>query len=273
MIAWGLLAPGVRAQFTWGYWFLAALPPALIVTAIIVAATMFLYQPESQSQVSYKMVQTQLEILGPLSNHQWITLAVLCATVAGWLTGSMHKIDGAWVALLALCVLINTGVLGWGLLKKNIDWEMLIYMGVTLSIPTLLAEAQIDHWLVGLLAPLVVPFGATPALAFIVIALITYVIKMVFTSFLTVVTLVIALVPLAGDLHINPWVMIMIVLVASEVWFFQFQVDWHTLAFATTDGKGFSYPLMSRIHVFYAFAYIVALIAAIPYWRFLGLIR
>lgn len=273
MIAWGLLAPGVRAQFTWGYWFLAALPPALIVTAIIVAATMFLYQPESQSQVSYKMVQTQLEILGPLSNHQWITLVVLCATVAGWLTGSMHKIDGAWVALLALCVLINTGVLGWGLLKKNIDWEMLIYMGVTLSIPTLLAEAQIDHWLVGLLAPLVVPFGATPALAFIVIALITYVIKMVFTSFLTVVTLVIALVPLAGDLHINPWVMIMIVLVASEVWFFQFQVDWHTLAFATTDGKGFSYPLMSRIHVFYAFAYIVALIAAIPYWRFLGLIR
>jgi hypothetical protein len=145
-------------------------------------------------------------------------------------------------------------------------------MGATLSIPKLLSESKIDHWLVGLFAPVVLPFTDSPALAFIVIALITYLVKMVFTSFLTVVTLVIALLPLAGDLHINPWVMIMIVLVASEVWFFQFQVDWHTLAFATTDGKGFSYPLMSRIHLFYAAAYIIALVAAIPYWRYLGLI-
>ncbi len=272
LIAWGLLAPEVRAQFTWGYWFVAALPPTLIVTAIIVGATMWLYQPESQSQVSYKMVQTQLEILGPLSKYEWITLAVLCATVTGWLTGSMHKIDGAWVSLLAICVLINTGVLGFGMLKKSIDWEMLIYMGATLSIPALLTEAKIDQWLVSLLAPLVVPFKSTPALAFIVIALITYLVKLAFTSFLTVVTLAIALLPLAADLQINPWIMIMIVLMASEVWFFQFQVDWHTLAFATTEGRGFRYSDMNRIHLFYAAAYLIALVAAIPYWRYLGLI-
>ena len=273
LIAWGLLAPEVREQFTWGYWFLAALPPTLIVAAIIVGATMLLYQPESQSQISYKMVQTQLEILGPLSKYEWITVVVLCATVTGWLTGSMHKIDGAWVALLALCLLINTGVLAWGMLKKSIDWEMLIYMGATLSIPTLLTEAQIDRWLVGLFAPLVVPFSATPALAFIVIALITYAVRLVFTSFLTVVTLAIALLPLAAELQINPWIMIMIVLIASEMWFFPFQVDWHSLAYATTDGKGFSYQDMKRIRLVYAAAYLIALVAAIPYWRYLGLTR
>ena len=185
----------------------------------------------------------------------------------------MHKIDGAWVALLALCLLINTGVLGLGMLKKSIDWEMLIYMGATLSIPTLLTEAKIDQWLVGLFAPLVVPFSATPALAFVVIALITYAVRLVFTSFLTVVTLVIALLPLAVELQINPWVMIMIVLIASEMWFFPFQVDWHSLAYATTDGKGFSYQEMKRVRWFYAAAYLIALVAAIPYWRYLGLMR
>ena len=105
----------------------SALLPTLIVTVIIVGATMLLYQPESQSQISYKMVQTQLEILGPLSKSEWITLAVLCATVTGWLTGSMHKIDGAWVALLALCLLINTGVLA-GAAEESIGLGMLIYM-------------------------------------------------------------------------------------------------------------------------------------------------
>ena len=256
LIAWGLLPADVRGQFTWGYWFLAALPPTLIVVVIIVIATMFLYQPEAQSNISYKMVQTQLEILGPLSRYEWITMAVLCLTVIGWLTVSYHKIDGAWIALSAICILINTGVLGWGMLKKGVDWEMLIYMGATLSIPTLLTQAKIDHWLVGLISPLILPFTTTPVLAFILIAMICYVVKLVFTSFLTVVTLSIALLPLAGDLQINPWVMIMIILIASEVWFFPFQVDWHTLAFATTDGKGFSYQFIHRITPFYAVAYI-----------------
>jgi DASS family divalent anion:Na+ symporter len=107
----------------------------------------------------------------------------------------------------------------------------------------------------------------------VIIALITYLVKLVFTSFLTVVTLCIALLPLASALHISPWIMIMIILIASEVWFFPFQVDWHTMAFATTNGKGFSYRLMNRISPFYALAYLIALIASIPYWRLLGLMK
>ena len=271
LIAWGLLPAEVRSQFTWGYWFLAALPPTLVVAAVIVAATMYLYEPESQPQVSYKMVTMQLDILGPLSKDEWITLAVLCFTVVGWLTVGYHGIDGAWISLASLCVLINSGVLGWGRIKKSIDWEMLLYMGVTLSIPTLLTQAKIDHWLVGILSPVILPFTHRPVLAFVIIALITYAVKLVFTSFLTVVTLAIALLPLAADLHVSPWIIIMIVLIASEVWFFSFQVDWHTLAYSTTGGKGFSYRLISKVSPFYALAYILALIVAIPYWRYLGL--
>jgi anion transporter len=271
LIAWGLLPADVREQFTWGYWFLAALPPTLVVAVIVLASTLFLYRPESKAQVSYKMVQNQLEVLGSLSQKEWITLGVLCFTVGGWLTISYHGIDGAWIALIALCVLINTGVLGWGMLKKGIDWELLIYMGATLSIPILLTQAKIDEWLVGLASPVILPLLDRPALSFVVIALIAYAVKLVFTSFLTVVTLTVALLPLSIDMGISPWIMAMIILVGSEVWFFTFQVDWHTLAYSTTEGKGFSYPLMSRINFFYALAYLVALIAAIPYWRYLGL--
>ena len=202
-----------------------------------------------------------------------MTLGVLCFTVGGWLTISYHGIDGAWISLIALCILVNTGVLGWGMLKKGIDWELLLYMGVTLSIPTLLTQAKIDHWLVSLLSPLILPFLNNAALTFVVIILMTYAVKLVFTSFLTVVTLTVALLPLSSEMNLSPWVTAMIILVASEVWFFKFQVDWHTLAYSTTEGKGFSYPMMHRINQFYALAYIVALIATIPYWRYLGLMK
>jgi anion transporter len=271
LIAWGLLPADVRSQFTWGYWFLAALPPTLIVLVIILAAIGVIFRPESEPRISYKMVQTQLQILGPLSAREWISLLVLCLTVTGWLTVSYHGIDGAWVALLAFCVLVNTGVLGWQNLKKAIDWELLLYMGVTLSIPTLLTQARIDQWLVELISPIIEPFMTHPAWFFVIIALATYALKLFFTSFLTVVTLCVALLPLSIDVGMSPWIIAMIILMASEVWFFPFQVDWHTMAYSTTEKKGFSYPLMCRLNPFYALAYIVALMAVIPYWRYLGL--
>jgi anion transporter len=272
LIAWGLLPTDVRAQFTWGYWFLAALPPTLIVAAIVLVCTILMYRPESQPKVSYTMVQTQLNILGRLSHKEWISFAVLCFTVIGWLTASSHGIDGAWIAIIAFAVLINTGILDWGMMRKGIDWELLIHMGVTLSIPTLLKQAKIDQWLVDVISPVILPFMDSPAWFFVVIALLTYALKLVFTSFLAVVTLCVALLPLSIDVGMSPWIIAMIILIASEVWFFPYQVDWHMLAYSTTDGKGFSYPLMLWINPIYALAYLVALIAAIPYWRYLGLI-
>jgi anion transporter len=272
LIAWGLLPADVRAQFTWGYWFLAALPPTVVVVAIVLLGTILLYRPESQPKISYTMVRTQLNILGPLSHKEWISLAVLCFTVTGWLTAPYHGIDGAWIAIIAFAILINTGILDWAMMRKGIDWELLIHMGVTLSIPTLLKQAKVDLWLVDVISPLILPFMDSPAWFFVVIALLTYALKLVFTSFLAVVTLCVALLPLSIDVGMSPWIIAMIVLIASEVWFFPYQVDWHMLAYSTTDGKGFSYPLMLWINPIYALAYLVALIAAIPYWRYLGLI-
>ena len=273
LIAWGLLPTDVREQFTWGYWFLAALPPTLLVVLIILLCTILLYRPESQPKISYTMVQTQLNILGRLSHKEWISFAALAFTVIGWLTASYHGIDGAWIAIVAFAILVNTGVLDWGTMRKGIDWELLIYMGVTLSIPTLLREAKIDQWLVDVISPLILPFMDSPAWFFVVIALLTYALKLVFTSFLAVVTLCVALLPLSIDVGMSPWIIAMIILIASEVWFFPYQVDWHMLAYSTTEGKGFSYPLMCRINIFYALAYLIALVAAIPYWRYLGLMN
>ena len=272
LIAWGLLPDDVRAQFTWGYWFLAALPPTLVVFIIILLCTIFIYRPETQPKISYTLVRTQLSILGQLSHKEWISQGVLLFTVGGWLSAPYHGIDGAWIAIIAFATLINTGVIDWNMLRKGIDWELLIYMGVTLSIPTLLRQAKIDQWLVDAISPLILPFIDSPAWFFVVIALLTYALKLIFTSFLAVVTLCVALLPLSIDVGMSPWIIAMIILIASEIWFFPYQVDWHMLAYSTTDGKGFSYPLMLWINPLYAFAYLVALIAAIPYWRYLGLI-
>ena len=273
LLAWGLLPRDVRAEFTWGMWFIAALPPTLVVVAVVLIGTVILYRPETRARISYEMVQNQLQVLGPLSRSEWVTLATLIFMVGGWLSVSYHNTDGAWISLIGLAILINTGVLGFGMMKKGIDWEMLIYLGATLSIPGILSRAKIDQWLLSFISPFILPLVEWPMLAFIVIALMIYALKLIFTSGLAVITLSILLIPLSEDMGINPWIMVMIILVATEVWFFPFQVDWHTLANSTTEGKGFTYGLLCRINPIYAIAYLLALVAAIPYWRYLGLMN
>src|ERR1044072_6828333 len=139
------------------------------------------------------------------------------------------------MSLIGLSVLINTGVLGWGMVKMGIDWEMLFYLGATVGIPAVLTKAKIDQWLVGFISPIIMPFVDRPAGAFIIIALILYLLEAVFTSGIAVVTLSIVLIPLAVELQISPWIIIMLILIATEVWFFPFQVDWHTLARAPPE--------------------------------------
>ena len=273
LLAWGLLPDSVRAQFTWGYWFLATFPPTLVVIGIVLLSINLLYRPESQARVSYQMVDNQLEILGSLSRQEWITLGTLFFMITGWITFSYHGIQGAWISLIGLCILINTGVLGWEMLKKGIDWEFLIFLGATLSIPSILTSGKIDAWLAGFFSPLITPFASNPAYSLLLIALLANALKFVFATRLTVITLALALLPLSHDMGMSPWVVTMAILMGAETWFFRFQIDWHTLAYATTEGKGFTYPLMLRINPFFLIAYLLGLLAAIPYWKYLGLMK
>ena len=73
------------------------------------AVTIFLYRPETQSKISYKMVQTQLDILGPLSHKEWISLAVLLFTVGGWLPRPTMASTAPGSPSSPSAVLVNTG--------------------------------------------------------------------------------------------------------------------------------------------------------------------
>jgi hypothetical protein len=90
-----------------------------------------LYRPETKPHVSYEMVKNQLDA------------PVICRETNGLLLGffALRWRAGCFLPRDRRCVDADLtlhpdqSVLGWGMLKKEIDWELLIYMGATLSIP------------------------------------------------------------------------------------------------------------------------------------------
>src|SRR5207253_6765261 len=66
LLVQGLLPEPAASQFTWGYWFLAALVPNAILFALSYGAILVLYRPESLGRVDIDTVRLQRELLGPL---------------------------------------------------------------------------------------------------------------------------------------------------------------------------------------------------------------
>ena len=63
LLAWGLLPRDVRAEFTWGMWFIAALPPTLVVVAVVLISSIFLYRPETRHGSPTKWCKTNSRFL------------------------------------------------------------------------------------------------------------------------------------------------------------------------------------------------------------------
>jgi len=57
----------------------------------------------------------------------------------------------------------------------------------------------------------------SPVWFFLIIALLTYALKLIFTSFLAVVTLSVALLPLSIDVGMSPWIIAMVVLIDPQM--------------------------------------------------------
>jgi len=132
LIAWGLLPDDVRAQFTWatGLSRLCPYPCGdhhhfalhdLSLSARVTTKDL-LYDGANPTQYSWAAFVQGMDQLG-----------VLLFTVTGWPrlpTTHRRRLDRHH----RLCDLVNTGIIDWNMLRKGIDWELLIHMGVTLAI-------------------------------------------------------------------------------------------------------------------------------------------
>ena len=144
LVGWNLLPETAKADFGWGAWALAALPGGVLTLVLLLIAIYFLYRPEDEERatVSPKSLETQVEIMGALTKAEWVSLAVLVLALLGWIGKPIHGISEAWISLGAFLVFLTTGLLDKAGLKNNIDWGVLLFLGVLFSLPVVTSHLK-----------------------------------------------------------------------------------------------------------------------------------
>ena len=81
-----------------------------------------------------------------------------------------------------------------------------------------------------------------------------------------------ALIPVAPVIGVEPWIVIIVLLATSALWFFPAQTPYYLFALSASENRLFAHAQARRLAFAYAIIALLALVLTFPYWRLLGLV-
>ncbi|HEV2281267.1 MAG TPA: SLC13 family permease [bacterium] len=267
----GLLPAAERARADWLSWLADAAPVGLLVFVGALAALLFFFRPERASTIAPEALRRQRRVLGALSKHEIVTIVAVAVFLAGMLLEPVLRIDPAWLATTALVIVLAGGVLDSATFRSGIQWGFLILFGLLVGSGAVFRTVGIDRWIARELAPLVYLAGQPAVLVAVLGALIAacrLVLPRVPANFL----LILALLPVAPQLRLSPWLVGFIVLTVGNTWLFPGLSDFYIVMRENTRGEMFTDRDGLRVGVLVTMLVLMAITAAVPYWRAIGLI-
>ncbi len=87
-----------------------------------------------------------------------------------------------------------------------------------------------------------------------------------------VLLLGVALYPVAATAGVQPWVVMLTIMLANNLWLYPQQNVLYQAAYHASGERAFSHAQARPLAFAYAAFVLISLLASVPYWRWLGLI-
>lgn len=272
LLVHGLLPPAVRAEFGFGAWFVAALPLYAVLFACSLTTVIYRHRSIPAGSGSADRLALQQAVLGPMGSREWVCLVVLVLLIAGFLSEPTHGIHAAWLGVAALAALVVAGVLDAGILRSGVNWTFLIFFGVVTSTAGVFSTLQIDRWLAGALADPVAAI-ATSSLGFcLALTLGGFALSFLVRWQAAAPLLTLVAIPVAAPLGVHPFLVALLSLVSTQVWFLPYQSTVY-LALYHGSGELFSHAGARPLAILWGPFVLLAVAAAVPVWQGMGLLR
>jgi len=274
VLVYAVLPETSRVDLTFASWFLRALPTHILLLAGTLAFIVWRFSPGAPSvdvRQAQRAIDLQRALLGPLSRHEQIALVVTVLLVLGFASQPLHRIDPAWIGVVALAVLAATGVLAANGLN-TVNWSFALLSGILASMSDVFAATQLDGWLAGLATQAVGGLVATPVVFVAVLCGLCFGLSLVVRWQAAAPLITISLAPVGLSAGIDPWVIAMVALIACNGFFLAYQSTIYLALYHGTNGRLFGHQQARPMAFAYAAISLLALCASVPIWRLMGLL-
>ncbi len=268
LIAWSLLPPATRPG--WWRWAVAGAPMMLVLTVGMLGIILLTCRPANDCPVGREVIQRQRRDLGALTPQARVAGVAAVVVLIGFVAGPYLKIDGAWFACLGAMTLTATGVLTREQFRLMIDWPLLIFLGVILSMPAMIHQIGVDARLAQALPPLVAWAHGSPVWTLTLLFVMVTAARFVLSEWVAIPLLTATLVPIAPTVGLHPWVVAFVVLSAANLWSVPYQFAAYLAFWSASEGYLFAHDQVRAFSVAYVLLSLCGLLVSIPVWRLLG---
>jgi hypothetical protein len=268
LIAWSLLPPAARPG--WWTWAIAGAPMLLVLTIGALGVILLTFRPTEDHPIATDVIRQRRRDVGPFSYSEHAAGAATVAVLIGLVAGPHFNVEGAWVACLAAIALTASGVLTREQFRSTIDWPLLLFLGVVLSMPAMIHHAAVDARLQSALPPLVAWAHGSPAWTLTILFGITTAARFVLSEWVAVPLLTATLVPIAPTVGLHPWIVAFVVLSGANLWSVPYQFASYLAFWSASEGYLFGHDQVRMFSAIYLLLSLCGLLVSIPVWRLLG---
>jgi len=138
-------------HISWTSWAIAAIVPGLISLLFLPHFMAYVYPPElKQTDNAKSFALDRLKELGKMSRSEWVMVCVFVILIGLWISGPYIAINATVAALIGLCFLLLTAVLGWeDVVKEKGAWDTLIWFSALVMMASFLKTFGLIGWFSG----------------------------------------------------------------------------------------------------------------------------
>jgi di/tricarboxylate transporter/CRP-like cAMP-binding protein len=273
LLALALLPDSSKTKLNFVSWAVSAAPLHIVLLLGLLGFIMWRYSP-SQSDAqkgSAAVLRLQQTLLGRLTSQERVAGLVTLAMLIGFVTQPLHGVDPAWVSVSAFVILSGTGVLTLETLR-SVNWNTVLLLGVLASMAEVASTTKLDVWMGTVIAGAIGNLGAAPVLFVGALTVVCMALSFVLRWQAAVPLLVLALAPVAGGAHIDPWIVAIVALTATNCFFMPYQSTIYLALYTSGGSKLFNHAQARPIALAYAALTFVGLLASVPIWHLMGLL-
>ncbi len=144
----------------WLDWAKYMAVPGLLASVLMLSLHLLVFRQTGSVQIDKAALQAEQQKPGRMTRLETVTLLWVLAALLLWMTDSLHGIDPAWVALLAV-VGLSLPKVGEVLeakdLSEGINWPILFFVVGAMAIGSVGKETGLSDWLASTLLPATPP--------------------------------------------------------------------------------------------------------------------
>lgn len=272
LTVFGMLPVQLQDQFQGLFWLVAAGVAVVCVTAFHFLVTRLCFGPGVTVALPKLLLTRQLQLLGTMTKPEKAALIGFVFFLVGAGTVDWHQISPAWLAAFLLVGLLLMGLLSKKDFQQKIDWPMIFFLlsldGLSRSISYLGLDAALARS-----AGHAFDFVGGQIVWFIPVALVvTLLLRLVLPTTAGMVVAAVVLLPIAQAQFINPWVVVFLTAMFSDIWFMPYQSSAYLQVKGSGLGRYYRHSDFMRYNHWMNLSRLVAAYLSIPYWQWLGLV-